>query len=186
MPTDPERLAIDHVAQRLSRQFATLDTDLVARVVWDTYRHFDAHPTRDVVPILVQDAARDRLRVIPTASSRPPRPDRTAALIGPWPGQSGSARPMLISVTSARMAARNATMSSRSGSSGLTAGNCSASNSSSPISPRRRSGVARRQLPARCSYLARTAETFTGHTTRGSKSHRSRVAGTVPRAITGR
>ena len=41
---------------------------LVARVVWDTYRHFDAHPTRDVVPILVQDAARDRLRVMPTAA----------------------------------------------------------------------------------------------------------------------
>jgi hypothetical protein len=63
MPTDPERLAISDVAQCLSRQFSALDTDLVARVVWDTYRHFDAHPTRDVVPILVQDAARDRLRV---------------------------------------------------------------------------------------------------------------------------
>ena len=64
MPADPERPAIDHVAQRLSRQFGYLDTDLVARVVWDTYRHFDAHPARDVVPILVQDAARDRLRVL--------------------------------------------------------------------------------------------------------------------------
>ncbi len=39
MAADPERLAIDHVAQRLSRQFADLDTDLVAGVVWDTYRH---------------------------------------------------------------------------------------------------------------------------------------------------
>ena len=68
MPSQPERSAIDHVAQRLSRQFANLDTDLVNRVVWDTYRHFDAHPTRDIVPILVQDAARDRLRVMPTAA----------------------------------------------------------------------------------------------------------------------
>ena len=68
MPFEPERSAIDLVAQRLSRQFANLDTDLVNRVVWDTYRHFDAHPTRDVVPILVQDAARDRLRVMPTAA----------------------------------------------------------------------------------------------------------------------
>jgi hypothetical protein len=68
MPTDPERLAISDVAQCPSHQFAALDTDLVARVVWDTYRHFDAHPTRDVVPILVQDAARDRLRVIPAAA----------------------------------------------------------------------------------------------------------------------
>ena len=32
MPADPERLAIDHVAQRLSRQFTDLDTDLVAWV----------------------------------------------------------------------------------------------------------------------------------------------------------
>jgi hypothetical protein len=66
--SDPERAAIDYVAHRLSRQFTNLDTALVARVVWDTYRHFDAHPTRDVVPILVQDAARDRLRVMPTAT----------------------------------------------------------------------------------------------------------------------
>ena len=66
MPTELERSAIDHVAQRLSRQFAHLNTELVARVVWDTYRHYDEHPNRDVVPILVQDAARDRLRVLPT------------------------------------------------------------------------------------------------------------------------
>ena len=69
MPTEPEHSAIDHVAQRLSLQFANLDTNLVNRVVWDTYRHFDAHPTRDVVPILVQDAARDRLRVMPAAAA---------------------------------------------------------------------------------------------------------------------
>ena len=68
MPSDPELAAIDHVAQRLSRQFTNLDTALVTRVVWDTYRHFDAHPARDVVPILVQDAARDRLRVMPTTT----------------------------------------------------------------------------------------------------------------------
>ncbi len=69
MPTEPEHSAIDHVAQRLSLQFANLDTNLVNRVVWDTYRHFDAHPTREVVPILVQDAARDRLRVMPAAAT---------------------------------------------------------------------------------------------------------------------
>ena len=57
--------AIDHVAQRLSRQLVHLNTQLVARVLWDTNRHHDEHPNRDVVPILVQDAARDRLRVLP-------------------------------------------------------------------------------------------------------------------------
>ena len=77
MTSDPERAAIDHVAQRLSSRFTNLDTALVARVVWDTYRHFDAHPTRDVVPILVQDAARDRLRVMPiTTRSAHPAPRR--------------------------------------------------------------------------------------------------------------
>ena len=76
MPSDPERVAIDHVAQRLSRQFATLDTDLVAGVVWDTYRHFDAHPTRDSVPVLVQDVARDRLLMMPGQPVRRARPNR--------------------------------------------------------------------------------------------------------------
>ena len=66
MPPDSERVAIDHVARRLSRQYRNLDPPLVARVVWDIFRHFDDHPSRDVVPILVQDAARDRLRVMPT------------------------------------------------------------------------------------------------------------------------
>jgi hypothetical protein len=69
MPTEPEHSAINLVAQRLSLQFTNLDTNLVNRVVWDTYRHFDAHPAREVVPILVQDAARDRLRVMPAAAT---------------------------------------------------------------------------------------------------------------------
>lgn len=72
MPSDSERVAIDQVAQRLSRQFSNLDTHLVSRVVWDMYRHFDGHPSRDVVPILVQDAARDRLRVMPTVRAAHP------------------------------------------------------------------------------------------------------------------
>ena len=79
MNSDPERTAIDLVAQRLSRQFSDIDIALVTRVVWDTYRHFDTHPTRDVVPILVQDAARDRLRVMHAT-----RPARHPA---PWNGR---------------------------------------------------------------------------------------------------
>jgi len=43
----------------------------VARMVWDTLRHFDTHPTPDVVPIPVPDTARDRLRVMPTATRTP-------------------------------------------------------------------------------------------------------------------
>ena len=73
MLPDSERAAIDSVAQRLSRQYSNLDPPLVTQVVWDMFRHFDDHPSRDVVPILVQDAARDRLRVMPT-TVRPAHP----------------------------------------------------------------------------------------------------------------
>ena len=152
MPPAAARSAIDYVAQRLSCQFTNLDATLVARVVRDTYRHFDSHPGRDVVPILVQDAARDRCGS--NARRGPARPTRSAVsrhMTRPGgAGQLGSARPMPISVTNSRIAASNATMSSRSGSSGCTAGNCSANNSSSPIRPRRLSGDARRQLPSKC------------------------------------
>ena len=57
------RLIVSRIVSRASSVF--FDAAVVARVVWDTYRHFDAHPARDVVPVLVQDAARDRLRVMP-------------------------------------------------------------------------------------------------------------------------
>ena len=155
MTSDPERAAIDHVAQRLSRQFTNLDTTLVARVVWDTYRHFDTHPTRDVVPILVQDAARDRLRVMPAATRTHLTRRRDAAAD---PGkrslraaQGGSANPMVISVINWRMAARKAMISARSGSPGCTtAGSWNANSSSSPSNPARRSLVARRQPAAMC------------------------------------
>jgi len=70
MSSASERAAIDRVATRLSHRFADLDAHLVARVVWQTYRHFDDHPSRGVVPILVQDAAQDRLRVMPMTTRR--------------------------------------------------------------------------------------------------------------------
>ena len=54
MPSASERAAIDRVAMRLSHRFTDLDTRLVARVVWETYRHFDDHPSREVVPLSVQ------------------------------------------------------------------------------------------------------------------------------------
>ena len=139
MTSDPERAAIDHVAQRLSRQFTNLDTTLVARVVWDTYRHFDAHPTRDVVPILVQDAARDRLRVMPAATRTPPpgaatRPlnpetvdPRNSGRIGQPDGDLGDqladGRPQGDDLGAVRVVGWH------------TAGNCNANSSSSPSNP---------------------------------------------------
>ena len=129
----------------------------MARVVWDTYRHFDTHPTRDVVPILVQDAARDRLRVNARRDPHPTSPGATTRPLIPANGQSaqfrgGSANPMVISEINRLMAARKAMTSARSGSSGCsTAGSCNANSSSSPSNPARRSPVARRQPAAMCS-----------------------------------
>jgi len=70
MSSDAERAAIDRVTQRLSARFPTLAPAVVARVVSDRYRRFAAHPTREFVPILVEDAALDALRVMPTATDR--------------------------------------------------------------------------------------------------------------------
>jgi hypothetical protein len=60
-----ERAAIDHVVQQLSAQFSMLDPAVVQRVVQEAHRRFAGHPTREFVPILVEDSARDRLRVTP-------------------------------------------------------------------------------------------------------------------------
>ena len=68
MSSDAERMAIDHVAQRLSARFPTVDPMVVARVVHEAHRRFQAHPTREFVPILVEDTARDTLRVLPATS----------------------------------------------------------------------------------------------------------------------
>ena len=57
------------VVQRLSAQFGALDATLVQLVVRDTRPRFDGHPTREFVPILVEDSARHRLRVTPTRSN---------------------------------------------------------------------------------------------------------------------
>ena len=65
MIADTERHAVDHVEQRLSRQFPAIDPAVVRQVVREMYHRFDAHPTREFVPILVEEAARDRLTVMP-------------------------------------------------------------------------------------------------------------------------
>ena len=43
---------------------------VVQRVVQDTHARFAGHPTREFVPILVEDSARDRLRVTPVRRGR--------------------------------------------------------------------------------------------------------------------
>ena len=46
-----------------------LDAALVQQVARDTRGRFDGHPTREFVPILVEDSARDRLRMTPASST---------------------------------------------------------------------------------------------------------------------
>ena len=65
-----ERAVIAHVVQRLSAQFSMLDPAVVQRVVEQTHARFAGHPTREFVPILVEDSARDRLRVTPVRRIR--------------------------------------------------------------------------------------------------------------------
>ena len=62
--SDTERTAIAQVAHSLSMRFPEIAPTVVARVVHETHDSYFAHPTRESVPILVEDAARDRLRVI--------------------------------------------------------------------------------------------------------------------------
>jgi hypothetical protein len=68
MTSDAERMAIAHVTQRLSLRFPNIAPVVVSRVVRETYDSYGAHPTREFVPLLVEDAARDRLRVIGPAA----------------------------------------------------------------------------------------------------------------------
>ena len=47
-----------------------LDPAVVQRVVQEAHARFADHPTREFVPILVEDSARDRLRVTPVRRGR--------------------------------------------------------------------------------------------------------------------
>ena len=65
-----ESAAIAHVVQRLSAQFSMLDPAVVRGVVQEAHARFAGHPTREFVPILVEDSAGDRLRVTPVRRRR--------------------------------------------------------------------------------------------------------------------
>jgi hypothetical protein len=67
MSPDVEQAAMRHLQQRLSLLFPGVDPSAVAKVVNQVRHRFDACPDREVVPVLVEDAAHDLLRQI-----RPP------------------------------------------------------------------------------------------------------------------
>ncbi|WP_020108166.1 three-helix bundle dimerization domain-containing protein [Nocardia sp. 348MFTsu5.1] len=70
-----ERQNIDLIAEKLTKQHASLSADTVAQVVEDAYRRFDDQPIRDFVPLLVERRAHERLGDRATAS-----PESLAAL----------------------------------------------------------------------------------------------------------
>ncbi len=50
------------MVQRLSGLFPSVDPLVVAGVVFDSYRLYVDHPNPNFVPVLVEEASRDRLR----------------------------------------------------------------------------------------------------------------------------
>ena len=66
MTTDAELTAIHPVTQRLSARFPLIPPTLFSQVVLETHDGFADHPTREFVPVLVEETARDRLRVFHT------------------------------------------------------------------------------------------------------------------------
>lgn len=67
MTSDAELTAIHHVAQRLSVRFPHIEPGVVSQVVSEAHEGFADHPTREFVPLLVEETARDRLSVLRTA-----------------------------------------------------------------------------------------------------------------------
>jgi len=72
MRPNDELQAVDQVVGRLCARFAMLATEDVVDVVRDCHSRLAGNPVRDFVPLLVEHAARDRLRAL-----APAYPDRT-------------------------------------------------------------------------------------------------------------
>jgi hypothetical protein len=87
--------ATQHVAQRLSVLFPSVDPRVVTVVVLDSYRLYVDHPNPNAVPVLVEETARDRLlghlearSHTPGRSSSAPTTGSTARISGTFcPGR---------------------------------------------------------------------------------------------------
>ena len=74
MPLRSGDAAIHHVTQRLSTLFPSIDPIVVTGIVRDSCRLFTGHPHPEFVPILVEETARDRLRVEVETQPHTPNP----------------------------------------------------------------------------------------------------------------
>ena len=82
MTSDHEILAIDQIVQRLSGTFASIAVQDVCRIVNECHARFIDSRIRTYVPLLVEHAARDRLRMMASSveavGGRPETPRSTA------------------------------------------------------------------------------------------------------------
>lgn len=56
-----ERAQLQHIAERLARQFPELPTDEIVRTIQGRYEQFEGSRIRDFVPVLVEHAVRNEL-----------------------------------------------------------------------------------------------------------------------------
>ena len=56
-----ERAELQHIAERLARQFPELPSDQIVRTIQGRYEQFEGSRIRDFVPVLVEHAARNEL-----------------------------------------------------------------------------------------------------------------------------
>ena len=59
-PTD--QTSVDEIVERLSTRFPEQQTDVIRRVVAETYAEFDDAPVRDFVAVLVEKKAKKTLK----------------------------------------------------------------------------------------------------------------------------
>ena len=79
MTTGPdEQQAMEHVAARLMEQYPDATRERVDEVVDEEHQRYDGRPVRDLVPVLVERAAQDRLGKETTAAPRGRGADATA------------------------------------------------------------------------------------------------------------
>ena len=56
-----ERMALDHIAERMADQFPELPAETIARAIQGRYVEFAESPIRDFVPVLVERSVRSDL-----------------------------------------------------------------------------------------------------------------------------
>ena len=61
--TTHEAREIDEVIQRLREKFPSVDEERIRGVVEEEHRAFEGRPIRDFVPVFVERAAAERLRL---------------------------------------------------------------------------------------------------------------------------